>query len=83
MTNLALALNFIRATLDGIKSMIAILDEAIPEGGQGQAKLDLLKKWVDSTIAAEERYVPVATMIWTLAAPLVAMLVAARKAKAV
>ena len=82
MNNLPLALSFLKNALDGIKAMIAVLDDAIPEGGQGQIKLDLLKGWVDAAIAAEARYTPAATLIWTLVAPLVGALVAARKAKA-
>ena len=82
MNNFTLALSFLKNALDGIKAMIAVLDEAIPDGGQGQIKLDLLKGWVDAAIAAEARYIPAATMIWTMAAPLVGAIVAARKAKA-
>lgn len=80
MNNFILAVNFISTFLDAIKQMIATLDAAVPDGGKGQQKLDLFKGWIDQAIAAEQKYAPAAQMIWALVSPLVAFIVATRKA---
>lgn len=82
MNNFILALNFITAMLAAVKQMIATLDEAMPDGTPGQAKLDVVKGWVDQAIAAEQRYAPAAQTIWSLLVPLISAIVAARKAQA-
>ena len=82
MNNFILAIQFIKSLLNAIKEMISTLDEAMPDGTPGQAKLDVFKGWVDAAIAAEQRYAPAANTIWALLAPLVSAIVAARKAQA-
>lgn len=82
MNNFILALNFISAMLSAVKQMIATLDDAMPDGTPGQAKLDVVKGWVDQAISAEERYAPAAQTIWSLLVPLISAIVAARKAQA-
>ena len=80
MQNFLLALTFIKSFLDAIKEMISALDAAMPDGTPGQAKLDVFKGWIDSAIAAEDRYAPAAQTIWAMLVPLVSAIVAARKA---
>ena len=79
MNNFRLAIQFIRSFLDEIKDMIALLDEAVPDGTPGQKKLDTFKEWVDRIVAAEQKFAPAAEMIWTLLVPLVSFIVAMRK----
>jgi|DEB3_MinimDraft_2_1074329.scaffolds.fasta_scaffold20086_4 hypothetical protein len=82
MNNFKTAVAFIRTFLDDIKDLIALLDEAVPDGTPGQKKLDTFKEVVNGLIAAEQRFAPAAEMIWTLLVPLVSFIVAARKTQA-
>ena len=81
MNQFILALTALKSILVLVRESIAALDDAIPEGGQGQAKLDILRGWVESALAAEARYAPIAQTVWTMLVPLIGAIVAARKAK--
>lgn len=77
--DVALIFAGIKAVKQVVVEGIATLDEVIPEGGQGQAKLNILKGWVEHALAAEEKFSPVASIIWTFLGPIITAICVKRK----
>lgn len=80
MFDIRLVFAGIKAAKEMVVEGIETLDQVMPDSGQGQAKLNILKGWVTAFLEAEVKYAPVANWIWSFLVPIITAICAKRKA---